>query len=515
VLAELAEHAGGADRVLHEERLGHLELEERGLEPGIGEGAAHHVADVGIQDKPQDLSTVPIGAFVPADGGFSYFDGGGDADGGFFIPDVPEQEYYLRYNNTLIVTSARSLDLGYHTQGRANVQHAPVGSDAGTYMAVDFTGLEPWQETDTVQFYSSNAGIWMTDTQIEYNTVDGSVPVPGDTTLRQTYDYALFFDTRLVDSTQGDRAYFVQMSTRTPAFAPTDAGLTYQAASRVLETSSLSVSPGGTGSAFGAMQSVPQSLSTNVDFRLAPGTPGSFGSYQSQVNPAARIFSADYYVSTSPNGSYGFYDAFPDLMVFTHNSPDSDGGISDLNVGFTYGNPYPSSYTPTATAGALFRTRYALPDSDGGTTIAMSVFGSMSTADRHANFTHSPLQPALSPVQNPTVNGTSAFQHLTGVGTMPTLAWSVPAKGTPTEYQVSFRELYVEAGRTRRSPTAAVAIRTKGTRITVPPGFLQPGKSYYAVIRAYYRPGVDVSTQPYMSGSTIHHADILSGILSP
>jgi hypothetical protein len=475
--------------------------------PSIAGGrVAHHVTPTGIEHRAENLAPATIGAYVAGgDAGFVYYPGEGAADGGFRISAVPPGEYYLRYNQAYFVTSSRDVDLGYHVQGRANVQTLPdpMGGTPSTYLNTNFTTLNPYSTRDTVELYSAGAGIW-NDNIVAWD-VGSTPPVPGGSTLRLKIEYGFFADTRVIEATRGDQADFVQMVPKDLTGFP-DAGMFYGAATKKVSTASLTVVPFGNSNVSGAMQAVPQDRALTVDWKIAGATAGSFGSYRAQVNPGATADYTAMFVSAAP-ANHGDYDSFPNAMKFINS-----GAARQLDIAttFTFGDPYPAAYTRVVYAVGGFSVPYLLA----GTSTAALAPGYLGVADVQATFPASPLVPQLGPVLSPTVNGLGAFSNRTGVSTTPTIAWSPPAVGTPTRYQVSFRELFVSGSRTKQGPVL-VTINTRGTQVKVPPGILEVGKSYHAIIRASRMPGVNVETQPYEQSWPLYDSEVLSGILSP
>jgi hypothetical protein len=467
---------------------------------------AHHVTGAGIVDRPEDLSGAAIGAYVPGgDAGFVYYPGQGSNNGTFRVPSVPPGEVYLRYNQTYVVTSSRDVDLGYHVQGRPDVQRLPEpgGSTPNTRVSVNLTNLNPLGTLDVLELYSSNAGTW-NDNIFRYN-VSPTAPAPGSTEVALTVDYGRFFDTRVIDAARGDQVDFVQLVAKELSGFP-GSGMYYNSAQRKLTSSALTVIPFGNSRVAGAMPVVFENRTFTVDWKVASATPGSFGSYRTQVNPSAGVDYSGIFVSAAP-ADRGNYDAFPSAVKFINNNVASQ---IDVATTFTFGDPYPAEYTRVASAVGSFIVLYQLA----GTTSPVAASGSVRVSDRQASFPTSPLVPQISPVLNPTINGLNAFTNRSGVGTTPTIAWSPPAVGTPTHYQVSFRELFISGTSTRQGPVLG-SISTRGTQVQVPPGMLVLGKSYHMIIKASRMPGIDVQTQPNEQSWPAYEAEALSGIISP
>jgi hypothetical protein len=479
-------------------------------EAGIACGRiGHYVTDVGVVSRPDNLTSATIGAYVLDGGTYSYYPGAGQMDGGCSIPGVPGGPYVFRYGNSYIQTSTRTMDLSYSRQGRPDVQNAQP--DSGTYLRVSLNNLEPFGDWDDVQMYSTNAGVW--NSFIQFDDVDFNYPNPGDTSLAQRYDYAAWstLDTRMVNADAGDRLNIIQLATRyPPEYA--DAGFPYHyvSASRIIN-GAVTVLPATEAILAGPMALIPQNQSAFLNYHLAEATPGSFGSYRAQVNPGATQIADYFYVSASPDISRGFYDAVADVAVFDHVTLAAHENVA---FNMTYGNPYPASFARVGLALVQFRVRRAMPNPDGGTSSQASIFGLIRADEPLATMQLNPLRPAISPVQNPTLNGVSLFNDQSSVGDQPTIAWTPPSLGVPTHYQVAFREMTLNGSITVRGPVFA-RIHTTATSVKVPPGILQPGRTYVIIIGARRMVGSDIQSRPFTLSFPDAVAETISGLIRP
>ncbi|MGZ3460956.1 MAG: hypothetical protein ACXU86_20915, partial [Archangium sp.] len=451
-------------------------------------------------------------------GGFTYYAGTGTDAGTLSIPGVPFQSYYLQLGSDYVLTSERDLDLSFYKPGRPDVQLA----DAGTLLHLTLTGMNPWQNDDPsnmddLQMYSSNAGAMFF--QLEYYDVNGlfssQTPAPGATTLDETLDYASFATygalPKLMDAAQGDQTTITQLVTH-DAGVVDDAGVslghTYQSVGKAFTTSTLTVRDGQTVTLSGAFSTVPQDQEYGVNWKMAEGTPGSFGSYRTAVHPNANPNFNNFYLDAIPTAAYGPYMVTPDLVSYV-----SFGAQPDQSLHFVYGNPYPASHARFAIAETLFSVPYALSTPDGGTA-STSVNGRLAYEDLLSGPWADPLVPQVSPVQNPQLDGASAWLDQS-IDPTPTVSWTPPAVGTPTFYEVRFREIIRDPTTGRLSRGSFVGrIMTEGTRVKVPPGLLKSGKHYSMSITARYEPGHSVQRAPYLLQWPYHYADCLSGLLT-
>jgi len=101
-----------------------------------------------------------------------------------------------------------------------------------------------------------------------------------------------------------------------------------------------------------------------------------------------------------------------------------------------------------------------------------------------------PIAPLISPVQNPTLNGTSLFNATASSTTTPTLGWNPPTGLTPSGYAVFV---------IRIGSTNVTSLFTTGTSLTIPPGFLSEGSIYYFIIQAVANGRTDFTTSPNRS----------------
>jgi hypothetical protein len=484
-----------------------------------GTQMVHFITDTGEVTQPSDLSGAPVGAYIAEeDGGFTYYAGTGTDAGTFSIPGVPFQSYYLRFRSLYVLTSERDLDLSLYEQGRPDARLA----DAGTLLHVSLTGMSPWQmddqdNVDDLQMYSANAGAMFV--QLQYYDVDGGfssqTPEPGATTLDKTLDYASFarngFRPRLVDAARGDQAIFTQLVTHDAGVvddAGVSMGLTYRSVGKAFTTSSLTVRDGQSVTLSGAFSTVPQDQSHAVDWKVAEGTPGSFGSYRAAVNPNATIDYSGLLLGVIPTAAYGYYWLTPDLVSYF-----APGDLPDQSLHFVYGNPYPASYAKFSITETLFGVNYALSRPGGGTA-STSIRGRIANQELLSGPRAGPLVPGVSPVQNPQLDGTSAWLDQSITPT-PTVSWTPPAVGTPTFYAVSFREIIQDptTGRVSRGPLV-VQVLTEGTHVKVPPGVLKSGKHYSMSITANSQPGHSVQRAPLRHQWPRYSADSLSGLLT-
>jgi hypothetical protein len=118
-----------------------------------------------------------------------------------------------------------------------------------------------------------------------------------------------------------------------------------------------------------------------------------------------------------------------------------------------------------------------------------------------------PLAPAVTPVQSPRIGDVDAFGDLTGVGETPTVSWTAPSVGTPTAYVVEVSRLDAAGGVT--SATPVLRHTTAQLKVTVPPGILVAGATYFARVTALV--STVPITAPYRGASVLSRASALTG----
>ncbi|NTX53367.1 hypothetical protein [Myxococcus sp. CA039A] len=451
-----------------------------------------------LVQRSLDLSATTISALVERqDGGFATYPGTGTAAGTFSISGVPRGAYYLRIGSDYIVTSSRSLDLGTSVQGRPD---AVVPANT-TYLAVDLQGLATWQAEDYLEVFSASVGLWGQGVQLLHQA--GTAPTAGAVRWTQTLRYRGIPGSRLLESARGDSLTFHQLSTKTPGGTEAGETLTYSAATRAFTTTA-TVANATTTSVAGTMAALPQDQGLLVDWRAT-----TFEGLRTAVHPAAQVDSHALYVSAFPDGTRGTYAAAPDLMTFY---PPVGGG--DRALSFSYGNPFPG-FAQAGQVSTEFTVAFALPLPGGGTAEPMYFRPSVTYADALPAFGSAPLTPRLSPVRTPTLNGQDAFGTLSGVGLTPRLAWSAPSVGDATHYRVRIFEIYVDSeGSTVQGPQAG-RLYTSATQLTVPPGVLEAGKRYFALVEARSSGNLDFQNRPFRSAWPEASAMLVTGVFAP
>src|SRR5438105_11840900 len=118
------------------------------------------------------------------------------------------------------------------------------------------------------------------------------------------------------------------------------------------------------------------------------------------------------------HGIFGLYMNLATIPAL----PDPSQG--DLNFGtLFFGNPFPNTWNVVATAGIGYATLpLSLPGSPNVALFSQFMYVTDDLAPFTAAAAANGIVPQLSPPTTVTLNGISAFQDLSGVGTSPTLS---------------------------------------------------------------------------------------------
>jgi hypothetical protein len=255
----------------------------------------------------------------------------------------------------------------------------------------------------------------------------------------------------LVDGNKGDVLYAAQAQRVQAPGGHQVATLT-----RSASFSGVEMANGEVTSVSGTLAPLPSGDSVTLDLRMS-----QFAALLPELNPAALDQGATARVSTAPGVTVtGLLGMNADLLAVT-------GPGTDVNLGAVkYGDPFPAAWGQV-----IFVSEQAVVPSPGGggPSGGIGVFGPVE------QIAAGPIWPVVSPVREPKVEGQSAFGALSGVSTTPTLTWSAPGIGTPSSYVVSLWQI----------PSTQVAVLfTTDTSMTLPPGLMEEGSSYYFQITA-------------------------------
>jgi hypothetical protein len=448
----------------------------------------HYRTDTGDFVQPVDTFASPMSAFVVENGVKRPLTVQQAVDGSFRIPDAPVGEYFLQLGTYYIATDSRSVNLNRYELGRRNVA---LASSSQVPVKLTVSHLAPVTGWTSFQATSSNIN--------SIADLAGELP-PGEnlTALTdwpmQLSEYSGSTGARIVNGTRGDWLSIHQLTQREGD------GFSYNAVERAFVPAPFTLSTNAAAPSVlsGRFELAPQQT---VEFTWARSR---FEAWRASTHPLAG--------STVTGGqSFTLYptawgdDAFYGYTGELVSAYLSGTGRTDLTPRVTFGNPYLS----WGTAGQVSHS-YALPLRLPGTT-AGNLSVSLTDMRPLKSFTAGPVAPRVSPPQEPTVDGLSAWQERTLSSLTPRLTWKAPRIGTPSAYRVRVSRLYTLSTSPTITRYSTVAQFITGrTELTVPPNVLQPGERYVFSVIAYATPGVDYARQPFALEALIDAATATS-----
>jgi len=408
---------------------------------------------------------IQAGATVPTSRGFSVL-----APAGNYLLGVKYPSYsYWEYFETALETFA----LDANVVGRPDA----VGASAQTIVTFNVDGMDPWDSNDYLELTSSGASTFK-----ELVHPSGATALPsGAISALLSFDW-YGSASRLPDGSRGDVVYLHQDTTMpVPGTA-----LSYQTATRFVELpATFAVANGTTQSLNATLGPVPQTGSLSVDWRTS-----TFEQYRADIHPDAtgtqHLLLVDANPHTLSNRPH-LEPGTPDMVILVL-AP----GTTDQNlVGIPYGQFLPSFWVEYR----LVYFNAGLAVTAPGATSAGTFHGVIGRYDPLPAPT-GPVTPGVTPPRAPRIGGLDAFQSPSSVGTTPTLSWSLPAVGVPTSYTIAISQPVLAAnGGTAFQQIAFLT--TSAMSLIVPPGLLQPGVQYVALITAYVKSPDTSDSAPY------------------
>lgn len=426
-------------------------------------------------------SSVPIAAlYQGADKTFSDAPSVYDPNtGSFVIKGVPAGQYYLQLGqgSYFVMTERTDIDFGGVLGGRPDTE--PVVTSP-TNLALDLTNVTAWQANDSLELFSLGGYAWG-DLVLSAT----APPMNGATSLTGfTSDLSLLYYAGLVDGTKGDKATVTHLTARTAGMIP------YQALGQSLDLPSITVKDGAGAMSSGAFTDVPQKKVT-LDWKRS-----AFASLLASAGPDVALGAYQAYVYIEPGGPDRSSTSGEPTLMFV-----SDTGGTDVSLDLSYGNPFPADYGEIAFVQVIYGIKENVQFSSN------QLVGSTWVSGPADKLFQGPIAPGVSPVTGVTIGGQAATNDLSGVGATPVIAWKAPTTGKPTYYIVGVVE-FTSAGR-----GLVATFNTTDTSVTVPPGVLQNGGQYAAIVSAYTG---DYDTKaPYRTGNTGAGASALTRLFSP
>lgn len=451
--------------------------------------------DGGVQVNDVDLRTSEVAALQRVDGGaYCVARGNGRTTGTFEVPNITlaGNTTYAQVDQELALTSSNTIDFSYALLGRYDVDEA---SDA-TPLVFNVTGLNAWQEDDTLELVSAGAGVILLAPETGESAMNA--PAVGATALAGfSFDYYEELESPwLINGQSGDVATLSQLVTQ-PAGTGTES---YAVLARIFTPASFTMMDAATTTLSGAFTAVTRNQTLNVRWRRS-----LFDAMRAATHPDASEGDHGFLLQTLPlAATHGAYSEGATLIAYGPTTGNSDVSLGNVS----YGNPYPANWGVFGSVFVSFGVDYVVGNAEPYTEVASVFVDALPSA-----FAAGSIEPGVSPVRAPKWNGQDAFTTGSGVGLRPTLTWDAPERGTPTSYVVTVSELSEVDGFTEAE--AVGSITTTQRTVVLPQGWLRAAGTYYASITALVTPGVDPTRTPNRSGIPQSGATALTTQFTP
>jgi hypothetical protein len=416
---------------------------------------------------PNPLSSTAVKA-VEADG-TTVLQGSYDTlNGDYSILEVPSGYYWLQVGSDYIWTSSSSVSLSWQQAGRA-VTLDTTAVDA----TFDVTRMTPWASNDYLLCYDYNSGL-----HVNWNT-----GTAGTTSQTMTIPW---LGLPLVDTTQGDAPQVIQyvdsvqgtstVHTSTPTNAYSWSG---------------TMTNGQSSTFYPVLAPIALTDTVPVYFQRS-----AFASYRSQYNPAYILGWGPFMEADSLAGAsaIGAADSWLDGVTW---QDSNNGNVGDVALGDI---PAPVLAPGCQRIYYAGETHYLVLTAPGAVAMAFPVRGIRSYTLTPPT-SGSPLQPLVSPVKSPIINGVSPLVlPQTVAGLTPSIAWTapdLPSPGTPDEYEVLVYQVGADAGLTTATQVARLYLPGTQTSLVLPSGILAHGQTYVFLIRSYVDSTSAPSTAPF------------------
>jgi hypothetical protein len=419
-------------------------------------------------------------------------------NGVFNIPNVPAGYYWLEISpRDIYWTSSSNFDMGHdYAAQKATV----VPTTSTTNISFQLTGLDPTTGSGWIQVLLP-VGPMM---PFENTTSPGSSTGTVGAIINGNVDYSGYKNAFM---TQYEPAALSPVNgfALGPELSVTNLALTNGAVNTINETLNPPV-PASMDLAIKASEWTP------LFDHVAPSAPSAMGGvFDASVQPygTAQIVNAAQNINLIWSPSSGNFG--PALLPSCFGASSSFSGLpalppalaTDFDAGTVqYSDPFPTTWLRSFSVLQCAAVSIALPG--GNSTQTFILTNSQSTALPTAA-----LEPLISPVQNPKINGADLFAANTIGGTAVTLSWSAPAIGKPSGYQVQISiPTTLPSGASVYSPVATLS--TAKTKITVPLNLLPPNGTCLFVITALVDGQANMETSPHHSALPVASADVVS-----
>jgi len=358
-------------------------------------------------------------------------------------------------------TSSRNIDLGYRMWGSCQ-REAP--SKPGTSLTISATGLNPWQYYDLFDFIVPNA-----------RTGTGANPLPtvGDTSASATIPYGNLL---LLNAANGDNAYVVQLVTAVYG------GIQFHALGNFWGPQPITIQDGQANFLNPVLKPLAQTLAFRANIRGS-----AFTAMYNDMFPGATEGSPGYNLSL-----HATPDSSAPTSVGVYLMETSYPFATDIDAGdVRYANPYPSTWTQFYDYYDFALRSMNVPGANAPLPVPLQT----QVISKDFPTASSPIVPLVGPAIAPKINDSSLFNNQTITGTTPTISWQPPSVGTASGYSIIVQEVTVTNGVAQLQYKTTVF--TPSTSVTLPPGILTAGKTYYVEIASLYRKDADISSTPY------------------
>jgi hypothetical protein len=124
------------------------------------------------------------------------------------------------------------------------------------------------------------------------------------------------------------------------------------------------------------------------------------------------------------------------------------------------------------------------------------------------------VAPILGPVTAPRIEGRDLLVPQSGVGLQPTISWSPPSLGTTTSVVVDVEEIYDSGGVTGSRAVLTATVRSSNS-FRFPQNLLASGKTYIAILTAWYQPGEGLDAPLFGFGAPYYSTDRVTSTFTP
>ena len=451
------------------------------------------------------LGNAPQVLIPQQDGSLILLAGGVNPDGSYSFPNVPAGYYWLEITpSSLYWTSTSDFDAGDNLIGypasAGNLQQTTTFDYTLTGLTPPPTGGFIDVRTDLVDLEQLPPAL---------------IPALNSTTINQSVSLATLLDWSQVDtlyiqqsllSAQGNFQGFV--------LGPT-----------AIETG-VSFVDGGTNSITATLQPSPSTA-------IALSIKGSeWAAAMQGIGPGtATPYYSDYVVAAQPYLGKGFVPNgvdIPKLGSFAMLQPASESAgiastlpcttlqypplpigvtaglspiVSDVDYGtLNYGDPFPATWQRLLQYCQASQVSVPLPNSASANTFTV-------VNRQIVPLPTGPIAPLVTPVQNPTLNGSSFFSGANLTSTNVTLSWAAPTNGQPFGYRVQVYKLITLNGNSQYEPI--MGLGTAKTSMQVP--LLTGGNTYVFTISAEVDANANMETSPFRTKAPAAESTIISG----